>query len=197
MVLPDDFLGEGQDLRGGLRIEGRGMLVQQKQMRTLERRHQQGQGLALTTGQETDLTGHTALEAEPETLECILIELTLLLGNRPAKTSALPSAEGERHILLDLHVGGRALHRILEYTSDVLRALALRLLRDVLTIDLDDTGIDRIGTGDHIEKGRLAGPITADDGHEITIVQGQVDATQCLLFIDGSLVKGLSYILDH
>ena len=197
MVLTDDFLGKGQDLRGGLRIEGRGMLIEQEQVRTLQGRHQQGQGLALTTGQEADLTGHTTLEAEAETLERILIELPLLLGNRPAETSALPSAEGEGHILLDLHVGGGTLHRILEYASDVLRTLALRLLRDVLTIDLDDAGIDRIGTGDHIEKGRLAGAVTADDGNEITIVQDQVDATQCLLFIDGSLVKGLSYVLDH
>ena len=49
-MLRDDPVGEIENLRGSGRIQGRGMLIEQQQLRFLQRSHQQRDSLALAAG---------------------------------------------------------------------------------------------------------------------------------------------------
>ena len=46
---------------------------------------------------------------------------------------------------------------------------------------------------DHIKHRGFARAVTADDSNEITVVKVEIDAVECLLFIDCSGVEGLFY----
>ena len=60
---------ELHDLGGGLRVECRGVLIEQQQLGALERCHQQRESLALAAGERRDLRGQAGLKAEAETAE--------------------------------------------------------------------------------------------------------------------------------
>ena len=64
VVFLDQVAGEAQDLFSGLGVQGGGVLIQEEELRLLEGGHEQGQGLALSAGQEAYLAGHAGFEAQ-------------------------------------------------------------------------------------------------------------------------------------
>ena len=99
LALAHDAVGELHDLGGGLRVECRGVLIEQQQLGALERCHQQRERLALAAGERRDLRGQAGLKAEAETAEQLAVLLLFLLRHAPGKTAALAAAGIESFIL--------------------------------------------------------------------------------------------------
>ena len=150
LVLLDDLPRKLQNLRSGLRIQSRRVLVKEQQFRPLQRRHKEGECLPLSPGEKLHLRPHPALESELEPAQRLPVELSLLLLHGPAESSPLPPPIGEGEILLDLHIPRGPLHRVLKYSSDIFRPPVLRHPRDIRPVDLDHAGIRLVNTRDHI-----------------------------------------------
>ena len=191
MVFVDNLLGQVEHLRGRLGVEGRRVLVEQQQARLGERGHQQGECLALAAREQADLGVEARVQTEVQALEQLNVLVLLGLGDAPRKTATMAAALGEGQVFGNLHVGCGAAHGVLEHTAQVLGALRLAQTRDVGAVELDNTRIERIHAGDHVEQRGLAGAVAANHGYKVAIIQGKVDAGECALLGDGALVKGL------
>ena len=196
LALAHDAVGELHDLGGGLRVECRGVLIEQQQLGALERCHQQRERLALAAGERRDLRGQAGLKAEAETAEQLAVLLLFLLRHAPGKTAALAAAGGEGEVLFDPHRGGGAHHRVLEHAADECRALVLGQVRDVGAVDDDLAGVDKERAGGGVEHRGLARAVAADDGDEVAVVQRQTQAVQRGLGVDGAGVEGLIKFLE-
>src|SRR5262249_3000250 len=65
---------------------------------------------------------------------------------------------------------------VLERTTDAaLRRRVRRLAADVLTVEDDPAGRRLVDAGDHVEEGRLAGPVRADQTEDRTGGDREVD----------------------
>ena len=129
-------------------------------------------------------------------MEQLLILFLLRLGDAPFQTTALAPAGRQRQIFNDLHGGRGAHHGVLEHAADELGPLELRQAGHIGAADGDGTGIHGEGASHGVEHGGLAGAVAADDGAEVAVVQGQADAPEGLLFVDGPGVKGLPDLFD-
>ena len=193
-VLLHDAVGQVEDLGRRARVEGRGMLVEQQQLWLLQGRHQKRQRLPLAAGEQADLRGHPVLETKIQRMQPLLVFGAFSLGDAPAEAAVLPAAGGKGQVLLDLHGGRGAHHRVLEHTAEEGRALMLRQAGDVGAVDDDLTAVDLEGARDGVQHGRLARAVAADDGDEIAVVESQVQIVQRGLCVDGAGVKGLAHI---
>ena len=191
VVLVDDLLGQIEHLRGRLGVEGRSVLVEQQQARFSERGHEQGECLALAAREQADLSVEARVQTKIQALEQLDVLVLFGLGDAPRKTAALAAALGEGQVLGNLHVCCGAAHGVLEHTAQVLGALRLAQTRDVGAVELDNARIERIHAGDHVEQRGLAGAVAANHGYKVAVVKGEVDAGECALLGDGTLVKGL------
>ena len=191
VVLVDDFLGEVEHLGGRLGVECGGVLVEQQQARLGERGHEQGECLALTAREQTDLGVEARVQTEVQALEQLDVLVLFGLGDAPRKAATLAAALGEGKVLGNLHVGCGAAHGVLEHAAQVLGALRLAQTRDVVAVELNNARIERIHAGDHVEQRGLAGAVAADHGHKVAVVEGEIDAGEGALLGDGALVKGL------
>ena len=115
VVLLHDAVGQLQNLRRRARVERSRMLVEQQQLRLLQRRHQQRQRLPLTAGEQTDLCRHTVLKTEIQGTQTLLIIGTLCFRHAPAQPAALAAPRRQREIFFDLHGGCGAHHGVLEH----------------------------------------------------------------------------------
>ena len=196
LALGDDLLGELEHLGRGLGVEGRRVLVEEQQLGLGEGGHEQRQGLALAAGEQADLCVQAALQPQAKAGEKLRVLGLLVLGDAPGKAAALAAATGQGEVLHDLHVGGGTAHGVLEDAAQVPGALGLGETRDVLAVQLDDARVQRVDAGDHVEQRGLAGSVAADDGNEVAVVQGEVDAGEGALLGDGALVERLGDVRE-
>ena len=191
IVACDDLFGDLQHLICGFRIERCGMLVEQQQIRLAQGGHQQGQCLTLTAGQQTDLTGHAVLQSQTERCQLFAIQLAFLVRNAGAEAALLTAAVCQRQILLDAHGSGSTHHRVLKYPAEETRALMLGQIGQVVAVQMNHARIHRIHACDQVQRGGLAGAVTADDGNEIAVLKGQVQVVNGTLFVYRARVEGL------
>ena len=130
-ILLHDLVGEREHLGGRLGVERRGVLVEQQQLRLLERGHQQRQRLTLTAGQGADLGGEPGLQPQSQIAQQRAVGLSLLLGDAPAKAALLPAACRQRQIFLDVHGGRCAHHGVLKHAANVGGPFVLRKIGHV------------------------------------------------------------------
>src|SRR5699024_10691938 len=76
------------------------------------------------------------------------------------------------------------------------RTPMLRHPGHILAIDAHLAGIRLQTPADHVEQGRFAGPVGADDGDEITVLQRKIDISECLTLIDGTRKERLGKGID-
>ena len=176
MVFLHNPLGRFQHLGRGLGVKGCGMLVQKQQLRLLQGRHQQCQRLTLTAGQQADLGGHPLLQSQIEDLQLLPIERAIRFGDAEAEGSGLAAARRQGKIFLDLHGGGGTHHGILEHPPNIFCPLVFRQGGHVHAVNEDFPGVHRENAGDGVEHGTLARAVAADDGDEVTLVHGQIQA---------------------
>ena len=191
VVLADELVREFQHLSGGLGVERGSMLVEEEQLRLLNRCHQQRERLALTAGEQTDLGGHAVLKSEPEPGEHLPVVGALRLGDAPLQRARLAAARRDGEVLLNLHVGSRAGHGILEDAPDILRALMFAKARNVGAVDHDAARVNAPDARNGVEHGGLARTVAADHGDKVAVVQREVDAAERLFLIDRAGVEGL------
>ena len=172
------------------------MLIEQQELRLLERGHQQCQCLTLAAGEQANLCGHSVLKAEAEGAELLAELLALCVGHGPAQPALFAAAHGERHVLFDLHVRRGAHHRILEHAAYIPGTLVLRQGSDVHPIKDDAPAVDRPYTGDGVEHRGLAGSVAADDGHEVARLKVEGEPCEGFLFIYRALIEGLADIIE-
>ena len=103
---------------------------------------------------------------------------------------------GQRKVLLNGHVGGSALERVLKQVSDDLAALVFRFKGDVLPAQKDATLIRDEAAGDGIEQGGFARAVGAHDGGKIACFHVQADPVQRHFFVDGAGVEGLVQVIQ-
>ena len=109
----------------------------------------------------------------------------------PAERRRLAAAGGDGEVFLNLHVRGRAHHRILEHAADELRTLVLRPLRDVRARNLDFAFIDGIRARDGVHECRFAGAVAADDRDEIAGREMEAHISERDFFCDGVRIERL------
>ena len=196
VVFLDQVAGKAQHLFRSLGVQGGGVLVQEEELRLLEGGHEQGQGLALSAGQEAHLAGHPGLQTQIQGGQLFLIQDPLLHGDAPAQAAVLSPAVGQGQVFLNVHGGGGAGHGILEDAAQEGGALMLRQVGDIPPAEGDGAVINLEGTGDGVEHGALAGAVAADDRNEIALVQGQVHTGQRHLAHDGAGVEGFPQVFE-
>ena len=163
------------DRRGGgahhrfrrLGIERRRVFIEQQQFRRGQHRHQQGQRLPLSAGEEFNLLPHAIFKTEAEFGEVIAVAQPRRGRQSEAKAVAAPSPLGERKIFLDGHDAGGADQRVLKHPRDGACAFVRRLAGDILAVDDDCPGIRANLAGDGIEERALARAVAADDYREV------------------------------
>ena len=143
IVFLDDAVGKLENLCSRSRVESRRVLVKKQKLRLLHRCHEQSQSLTLTAREETDLCRQSVLKAEAEGAQKLAVLLALGVCNAPAEGAALASAQSQRKVFLDLHVGRGAHHGVLEHAADVGGSLVLGLTGDIDAVDDDRAGVDR------------------------------------------------------
>ena len=196
LVFLNDPLRKLEDFRGGPRVQGGGMLVQEEELRLSERGHQQGQGLPLAAGKEADFGRHPVFQAQAQLGEQILIAAPLFPGDPGLQGPALAAPEGQGEVFFDLHRGGRAEHRILEDPAEQGGPPVLGHTGDIRSVDDDAPAVHRPDAGDRVEQGGLSGAVAADDGHEIPVVQAKADIVQGDALVDGLCIEGFGNVGD-
>ena len=106
-----------------------------------------------------------------------LLDAGAALGS--AGTPAILQAEAD--IVLDIHVGEQRIG--LEHHSDL--ALVGRQRRDVLALDEDGAGGRALEAGDHAQDRGLAAARGAEQRDELALVEGEVDALDDLVVLEG------------
>ena len=187
----DDLLRGVQHFGRRLGVQGGGVLVQEEELGLDQAGHEEGEGLALSAGEEPHLGGEPVLQAQVQDLEELPVLLTFTGGDARLQAAGFAPPGGQSQVFLDLHGGGGAHHGVLEDPPDVLGPLVLGQVGDVDAVDGDGAGIHRPHPGHGIEQGGLAGAVAADDGDEIPVGQGEGDPVEGPLLIDGAGVKGL------
>ena len=196
MVFLHDFGREGQHLERRFRVKSGGVLVQQQELGLVHGRHQQGQRLALTAGQQTHAGGQAVFQAQVQALEQFAVALPLGLGDANPQAAPLAAPGGQGEVLFDLHGGGRAGHGVLKNTADVGGALVLAQFGDVDAVDQNLALVYGPDTGHRVQHGGFARTVAADDGNEVALVQLQVQPVQGRFLIDRACIEGLGDILD-
>ena len=196
VLLVYELLGEVEDLYGRGRVEGRRVLVEKQELGLPQGRHQKGAGLALSAGEEADLGLQPVLEAEAQRREDLFVHLSLFFGDAPAEGPFLTSSEGEGEVFLELHVRGRAHHRILEDPAYVDGPFVLGHRRHVRAVEDYTPGIHRPDAGYGVEKRRFAGSVAADDRHEIARIEVEGEAVEGLFLVYGAGIEGLGDVFD-
>ena len=191
VVTRDDLLGELEHLIGGFRVERRRVLIEQQQIRLTQGRHQQGQRLTLTAGQQADLARHAVLQTQTERCQLFAIERALLIRDARAEAALLAAAIRQRQIFLNAHRSGGAHHRVLKYSAEETRTLVLGQTGQVIAVQMDHAGIHRIHACNEVQRGGLARAVAADDGDKIAVLEGQVQVVDGTLFVYRARVEGL------
>ena len=191
-MLRDDLIGEVKHLCRSGRVERGGMLVEQQQLRLLQGSHQQCDGLTLAAGEKADSRSHPILQTETESFQAFAVFHTLFFGHTPAETAFLTAAFRKGEVFLQLHVRGRAHHRILKHTPDQKGSLMLGQSGDVVPVQNDAALVNGPDTGNGVEHGGLSRTVSADDGDKITGIQMERELVQRAFLVDGAGVEGLA-----
>ena len=196
LLLTNDAFRHFQYLGRRFGIQSGGVLVQQQQLRLLQRCHQQGQRLTLTAGKQPHLGGHAVFQPQIQALEQLLVFFPLGGGNAGPQTASLAAPLGQRQIFLDLHGRGRAHHGVLKDPANVAGPLVFRQIGHIHPVDRDAALIYRPDARHGVEQRGFARAVAADDRDEIAVVQGQGNAVQRGLFVDRARIKGLADLFD-
>ena len=191
MVFADNLIRHGKHLFRSLRVKGRGMLVQKEYLGLFQSCHQKRQCLALAAGKKAYLCGESLLQSEIEPLQCLVEHLPFILGDAPLKAPSLSASQGECHVLLDHHVGVGTLHGILEDTAEDCCPLVIGHVGEIYVISLNRTLIHLEDACNGVKHRGLTGTVTADDGDEVSVIEGQAEVIKCKLCVYCSLVEGL------
>lgn len=166
-------------LRTQLLVQSTHGLVEQQQLRTLGQRTGQGHALTLAAGQLVRLAlgvlGHVH---QLEHLGHALVDLGL-------RQLVLLEAEGD--VLRHGHVREQCVG--LEHHVD--RPLVGRHVGDVHAVEQDAPGGGTLEAGEHAQQGRLARTGAAEQGEDLTLVDGQRDVIN-----SNGLVELLGHAVD-
>ena len=180
-----ELADHAQHLRDELRIERARHLVQQHHRRLERERAHDCDPLLLAAREPVGVV--VALVGEPEAVEQ-LGRLRLGLAPRRAERLARP----ERHILEHAHVREEVvgLEDDPDPASDPVHVDAA--CRDLLAVDHDPAGVDRLEQVDAAQQRRLAGAGGADQADDLVLGDVEVDPAQHLV-----LAERLVQPFDH
>src|SRR5690606_38140535 len=102
----------------------------------------------------------------------------------------------KREILLDGKIGTRAGKGILEHAGNAARPLGRLLPGNVAATDLDLAAAGGDIASDRRQKRRFPCPVRADHGHELGLVEGEIDTGDRAPFKRSTGVEGDVQVLD-
>ena len=197
VVFGNNFFGQFQHLFSGAGVQRGGVLIQQQQLGRDQRRHQQGQRLALAARKQADRLFHTVLKAKTQGGKLLGKDFTVLFGDAGERRCVPRRAQvRQREVFLDRHMGRGAAQRVLEHAADVLGAAVVRHKGDVLPVQRNGAGVGDELARNGVEHRGFARAVGADDRSKVAILQVKVDLLQGQLFVDGAGVKGLADIFQ-
>ena len=124
------------------------MLIQQKQLRRIQRCHHQRQRLPLSAGQKADRLTHAVFQPHVQKGHPFPKSLFFRFGHRPQ-----PAARSGRQceIFLNRHSRCAPAHRILKQPSNLFGPLMLRHQRNIFMIQTDGSAVNYEAAGNGIE----------------------------------------------
>ena len=190
-LFSDDALGQRQHVLGGSGIKRRGMLIQQQQVRTGQRCHQQSQRLTLAARKQTNTGAQAVFKAQTQRLEQPSVFIAVLAADGRSQRAGLAALHGDGHVLLNGHACCSAHHRILEHAADVAGALVLGQGVHMNAADIDHACFRLMDAGNHVQQSGLARAVAADNRNKVAGIQRQLHAVQRGLLVDRADVEGL------
>ena len=151
------------------------MLVEQQQLGRHHGGHEQCQRLALTAGQKPHRTLHPVLQSHPQQRE-LLAEFLPVGAAHPAEnrmSGPRRTQIGNGEILLNAHIGRRALQRILKQVADRAAAAVLLLKGHILAVEHNGALVHIKAAGDGVKHGGFTRAVGAHHGGKITVLEIQ------------------------
>src|SRR5699024_8532022 len=99
--------------------------------------HQQSDRLSLSSGEKAHFRSKTLFQSQIQFSQLFFIKFSLLSGNTPAESSALPSSCSDSHILFNRHGRSSPGHWILKNSSQINRSFVLRQPGDIYSVHDD------------------------------------------------------------
>ena len=195
-MLLHNLVGQLQHLGRRLGVQGGGVLIQKEDLGLFQGGHEQGQGLPLSAGKQPHLGGEPVLQPQSQGAEQLFELLPLAFPDAPAEGALLPPAGGQSQVLLDGHVARRPHHGVLEPPAQIDGPPVLGQLSDVHAVNADGALVHRPHAGDGVEHGGLARPVSANDGDEVPLLQGERQMVQRRLLVNGAGVEGLTDLMQ-
>src|ERR1700761_402947 len=180
-VLVLQFFDQLFDTAGGDRVQCRGRLVEQEDLRPERDTARDAQALLLAAGKPQRVLLELVLDLVPQCCAAQrLLDADVHVGAR--ELFVVTDAVGD--VLEDRH---REWHRLLEYHADLAAQAVHRIARveDVLVVQHDlalgfELGIDRIDAVEDAQQGRLAATGGSDDRSDLLLRNLHVDALESM-----------------
>jgi hypothetical protein len=118
VLLADDLLGESNHLLSAPRVQGGGVLVEQKELRPPIGGHEESQGLALASGEAAIRIVAAVLKAHAQRLDPLTELGHPAPGDRAAQTSGEPTAGRQGEVLGNRQAARSFSERVLENAAD-------------------------------------------------------------------------------
>jgi len=194
-VVGDDLFRQFHHEGRGFGVEGGGVFVQQQDFAGLQASHQQADGLALTTRQQTDAVAQAILQSQAQHGQPLAEQLTGLTIDGATQPARFSARQSQRHVLLDGERLAGARHRVLEDPGHALGPVPGGQPRDILVVDPDGAAVDAQVAGNGVEEGGFPGPVGADHRDELPFGDGQGHAPQHRVLDGGTGVEGNVQVL--
>ena len=188
-----DARGHGKDLLCRTGVERCGMLVEQQELRSGDRRHQKRQRLPLTAGQEPHRLPQPIFQAHIQLAQLRAEALAVPAADMPQPAAA---AGRQRQVFFDRHPRCAAAHRILKQTADDLRPPIFRQERHILSVQQDLAAVRQKAAADGAEQRGFSRAVCADDRDKISVRHAERQLVQGALLVDRSGIEGLGDVLQ-
>ena len=191
MIPSHNFLGQLKDLVRSLWVQRRCVLIQQKELRLIQGCHQKSQSLPLSTREKPYFAGQAVFQAQAQGGQLRPEEIPLLAGNTWAESTGFAPAVGQRQVFLNAHGGCGSHHRVLEHPAQIFGPFVLGKPRNVHAIQADGSAICGKDPGNEVQGGGFSRAVATDYRDKVSLFQGEVQAVNGPLFVDGASVENL------
>ena len=166
------------------RVQRGGVFVQQKQLWRHQRCHQQCQCLTLAAAQQANRLAKPVFQAKAQRRKLLAERRAVFRTDGGEHAAPLCRAQvGQRHILFNGHVRGRAFQGVLKQAAYLPRAFVVRHKGDIAPVQHHTAFVRVKFTGHSGHQSGFSRPVRANQGDKIAFLQVKAHIVQRLFLI--------------